>query len=333
MNLLLAKAGEPHTPLGHVLDKSLLDVGIIGDFTMQISTMVLGAILLVFLLGRSAKRIQTGSEAEGNQRYITKGRFNQLIEAIIVYLKDVMIEPVMGEKDTKRYLPFLLSLFFFVLTMNLLGIIPLPDVQNIIGKIFDGSTFLGMKMDDHFAVIGGTPTSNINITLGLAIVSFVLIQIHSYRELGILGWLDHLTCGLCRGPKFLLLVVPVVFVVELAGVFIKPIALAIRLFANMVGGHVLLATLLLFGSDFMLRGASPGTVAAISILSGVAAVLITFLEIFVAFLQAFIFMFLTAVFISLMSHGDDHEHDHEHDSEPISPPFHENHEGAVKAAH
>ena len=333
MNLLLAKAGEPHTPLGHVLDKTMLDVGVIGDFTMQMTTMIMGAILLVFLLSRAAKKIQTGSKAEGNERYITKGRFNQLIEAIIVYLRDVMIEPVMGEKDTKRYLPFLLSLFFFVLTMNLLGIIPLPDVQNIIGKIFDGRTFLGLKMDDHFAVIGGTPTSNINITLGLATISFVLIQIHSYRELGILGWLDHLTCGLCRGPKFLLLVVPVVFVVELAGVFIKPIALAIRLFANMVGGHVLLATLLLFGSDFMLRGASPGAVTAISLLSGGAAVLITFLEIFVAFLQAFIFMFLTAVFISLMSHGDEHDHDHEHDSEPISPPFHENHDGAVKAAH
>ncbi|MEC8734264.1 MAG: F0F1 ATP synthase subunit A, partial [Planctomycetota bacterium] len=129
-----------------MLDKTLLDVGVIGDLTMQMTTMVMGAILLVFLLSRSAKRIQTGSEAEGNERYITKGRFNQLIEAIIVYLRDVMIEPVMGEKDTKRYLPFLLSLFFFILTMNLLGIIPLPDVQNIIGKIFDGQTFFGLKM-------------------------------------------------------------------------------------------------------------------------------------------------------------------------------------------
>ena len=93
---------------------------------------------------------------------------------------------------------------------------------------------------------------------------------------------------------------PVIFVVELAGVFIKPVALAIRLFANMVGGHVLLATLLLLGSTFMDEGSSPGVVAGVSVVSGIAAVLITFLELFVAFLQAFIFMFLTAVFISLI---------------------------------
>ena len=330
MNLLLAASGEAHTPLGHVSDKELLDVGIIGTFSMQIATMVLGAIILVILLTRTAKRIQTGPDSEGNERYITKGRFSQLIESIIVYLRDVMIEPVMGKKDTKRYLPFLLSLFFFVLTMNLMGMIPLPDMQNIIGKIFDGSSIFGLKLDDHFAVIGGTPTSNINITAGLALISFVLIQIHSFRELGILGWLDHLTCGTWRMPWYLWFVVPVIFIVELAGVFIKPIALAIRLFANMVGGHVLLATLLLFGSDFMARGVSPGAVTAISLVSAGAAVVITFLELFVAFLQAFIFMFLTAVFISLMSH-DHEEHDHEH--EPPQPPFHENSEGALQPAH
>ena len=318
MTFLLASSGEAHTPLGHVLDKELLDVGIIGNVTMQMWTLLLGAILLVILMLLSAKKIQTGSESQGNERFITKGRFSQVIEVIVLYLRDVMIEPVMGKKDTKRYLPFLLSLFFFVLTMNLMGMIPLPDVQNIIGKFTIG--------DDHWAVIGGTPTSNINITVALAIISFVLIQIHSFRELGILGWLDHLTCGLTKGPKFLLLVVPVVFVVELAGVFIKPIALAIRLFANMVGGHVLLATLLLFGADFMNRGASTGAVTAISLVSGAAAVLITFMELFVAFLQAFIFMFLTAVFISLMSHHDDHEEHESHDAHGES-------EGSLQPAH
>ena len=315
MNLLLAASGEVHTPLGHVLDKQLIDVGIIGSVSMQLVTLVLGTILLLILMSGVAGKIKTGSESEGNERYITKGRFSQVIEVIVAYLRDTILEPVMGKKDTRRYLPFLLSLFFFILTMNLLGLIPLPDVQNIIGKF---------TMDnDHWAVVGGTPTSNINITFSLALVSFVLIQIHSFRELGFLGWLDHLTCGLGKGPKFLYLVIPVVFVVEFAGVFIKPIALAIRLFANMVGGHVLLATLLLFGADFMNRGASPGAVTAISLVSAGAAVLITFMELFVAFLQAFIFMFLTAVFISLMSHHDE-EHDHEH---------HDESEGALQPSH
>ncbi|HAW95854.1 MAG TPA: ATP synthase F0 subunit A [Phycisphaerales bacterium] len=313
MNYLLAAAGEKHTPLGHVLDKEILDVGMIGNISMQMVTMLLGVVLLLIILPRAAKAIQTGPESEGYERYVTKGRLSQLIEVIALYLRDVMLEPVMGEKDTRKYFPFLMTMFFFILMMNLLGLIPLPDVQNIIGKFTMG--------DDHWSVIGGTPTSNINITIALAIVSFVMIQIHSFRELGILGWLDHLTCGLTKGPKFLLVVVPVIFVVELAGVFIKPVALAIRLFANMVGGHVLLATLLLLGSTFMHEGASPGVVAGVSVVSGIAAVLITFLELFVAFLQAFIFMFLTAVFISLMSHHDEHDDEHAHE-EGASQPAH-----------
>lgn len=289
-----------HTPLGHVLDQELLDVGIIGSVSMQIVTLLFGAALLLYMMPRIAKRISTGPSEEGNERYVTKGRIAQIVEVICLYLRDEMLMPVMGEKNTKKYFSLLMSLFFFVLVMNLLGLVPLPDLQNIIGKFGWG--------DDHWSVIGGTPTSNINITAGLALVSFVVIQIHSYKELGILGWLDHLTCGLMKGSKMLWPVVPIIFVVEIAGIFIKPAALAIRLFANMVGGHVLLATLLLFGAEYLNAGLSGWAVGAISLVSGIAAVLITFMELFVAFLQAFIFMFLTAVFISLMSHSEE-EHD------------------------
>jgi F-type H+-transporting ATPase subunit a len=89
------------------------------------------------------------------------------------------------------------------------------------------------------------------------------------------------------------------------------VALAIRLFANMFAGHTLMAVLLSFG--VMAGKAGMGTlgIASVSLVSGGAAVLIMFLELFVAFLQAFIFMFLTAVFISLLSHHDEaHEHEH-----------------------
>ena len=315
MNLLLASSGEKHTPLGHVQDKhhidvgELLNVGIIGSVSMQMLTMILGAILLLLIMPMVAKRIATGPASEGNDRYVTKGRLSQIIEVMVLYLRDEMITPVMGEKQARKYFPFLMSLFFFILTMNLLGLVPLPDIQNIIGKFAFN--------DDHWAVIGGTPTSNINITVGLALISFIVIQFHSFRELGILGWLDHLTCGLTRGPIFLWLIVPVILVVEVASVFIKPAALAIRLFANMVGGHVLLATLLLFGSEFFYE-VSTGGLAAIVAVSGIAAILITFMEVFVAFLQAFIFMFLTAVFISLMSHEEHEEHDAEHESHEMN---------------
>ena len=185
----------------------------------------------------------------------------------------------------------------------------MPDVQNLIGGLIDPKF-------SHFAVVGGTATSNIAVTTSLALVSFIIIQIHSFKELGFLGWLDHLTCGLTKGSKGLLFVVPLVFLVELAGVFIKPAALAIRLYANMLGGHILMATLLLFGTQAMSAGLGPVGWGSVTLVSGIFAVLLFFLELFVAVLQAFIFMFLTAVFISLMSHEEHDEEDHQaHDEE------------------
>ena len=146
------------------------------------------------------------------------------------------------------------------------------------------------------------------MTAGLAIISFVVIQFHAFKSLGLGGWAKHLTGG---APLYLL---PLMLPLEFMGMFIKPTALAIRLFANMVGGHTMLAVLTMFGmmtfeatSSWLLTG----TIEAVSV---IAAVVISFLELFVAFLQAFIFMLLTAVFIAQMSHhGDTHE---EHALEP-----------------
>ena len=321
MNLVLA-AGDP---LSHVKDKPhthtldifggsegngitawLYDLGEIGSVTIQTVALVLGTALLLWIMFGVTKRIRTGSESEGNERYITKGRIAQLVEVVMLYLRDQLIVPVLGEKQTRRYMPLLMTLFFFILTMNLIGMVPLEDFQSLIGYAIWG------EEGSHFAIVGGTATSNISVTLMLALVSFVVIQIHSFRELGFMGWLDHLTCGLMKGPKGLWAVVPIIFVVEIAGVFIKPAALAIRLFANMFGGHILLATLLLLPTN--LQGTmdfGDGALFGLSLVNGLFAVMITFLELFVAFLQAFIFMFLTAVFISLMSH-EEHEHE-EHD--------------------
>jgi F-type H+-transporting ATPase subunit a len=130
--------------------------------------------------------------------------------------------------------------------------------------------------------------------------------------LGIKGWAHHLTGG---APLFLL---PIMLPVELLGLFIKPTALAIRLFANMVAGHTLMAVLASFGTMALLATENWLTSGAISLVSIIAAIPISFLELFVAFLQAFIFMFLTTVFIGQMTHH--HEEDHEHDHEPAAVP-------------
>jgi F-type H+-transporting ATPase subunit a len=284
-------------PLNHVVDLFLA-----GPLTMQTITVVVVSVVFVLTMMYVAKAIATGPESEGNERYITKGRLAQMVEAMIVYLRDDMLSPVMGAETTRKFLPFLMTVFFFILFQNIFGLIPLIDIQHLVGL--------------HETWLGGTATGNLMVTGALAFVAFIAIEIHGFKELGIKGWLLHCTGGLVPGPIYLLPVALLVFVVELAGHFIKPAALAIRLFANMVAGHTLMAVLLGFGAMAAKGGMSPIGWGSITLVSGIAAVAITFLELFVAFLQAFIFMFLTAVFISLLSHHEEHaEHEAAHELE------------------
>jgi F-type H+-transporting ATPase subunit a len=304
---LLAASDDPTSHVRDVIYN-------VGGLPITLHTITLVVVSVIFLLAMmyAAKRIATGPASEGNERYITKGRFAQLIEALTLYLRDEMLVPVMGAQTARRYLPYLLSLFFFILFINVFGLIPFADIQHLLGL--------------HYPVFGGTATASITVTAALAIVSFIVIQAHAIRELGIKGFLLHLTGGLMPGPIYLLPVVAIVFVVELLGLFIKPAALAIRLFANMVAGHTLMAVLIGFGAAVAKQGAGPIGVGGVSIITGIAAILITFLELFVAFLQAFIFMFLTAVFISLMSHHDeDHHEEHSEGHTSVEGEVHPQH--------
>ncbi len=310
--MFLLAAAEP---TDHVVD--LLNPGGIPLLTTHTITLVGVSIVFVLAMIHAANRIATGPASEGNERYITKGRFAQVVEAITLYLRDQMLVPVLGESATRRYLPYLMTLFFFILFLNVFGLIPFADLQHLLGL--------------HDTFFGGTATASITVTGALALVAFVVIQVHSFKELGLKGFLQHMTGGLVPGPLYLMPVVAIVFVVEIMGLFIKPAALAIRLFANMVAGHTLMAVLLSFGKMVADQGMGTGGVAVVSLVTGGAAVAITFLELFVAFLQAFIFMFLTAVFLSLMSHHEEHHEEHAHDE-------HHAHEGdahvqAVPAHH
>ena len=147
------------------------------------------------------------------------------------------------------------------------------------------------------------------VTAALATVAFFVINIAGIRELGAWEYCKHLTGG---APWYVaILMVPI----EILSTFIKPIALALRLFANMTAGHILVATLFMFVGMGLKAGVLIGS--GVTLVSSVAAIAIYFLELFVAFLQAFVFMFLTAVFIGQLAHHgehhDDHAHDHEHD--------------------
>ncbi|MBI69471.1 MAG: ATP synthase F0 subunit A [Phycisphaerae bacterium] len=287
-------------PIHHILDKPVSGAEHITLFgkpaiTIHMVSLLIAAIVAFIVLRIAARNIAIGREEEGTDRYLTSGKLSSIIEVISLYMRDNVIKPVLGH-ETAKFLPYLLSLFFFILTCNLLGMIPFMDMQVTTAK-------LGWGSEVDWAVFGGTATSNLGVTLGLGIVSFIVIQIHAFKSLGLGGWAHHLTGG---APLYLL---PIMLPIELMGIFIKPAALAIRLFANMVAGHTMLAVLMMFG---MLAFKATGNwvlTGGVELISTIAAVCISFLELFVAFLQAFIFMFLTTVFIGQMSHHDD-EHGH-----------------------
>ncbi len=281
-------------PLGHVVDKPLIgggDTPVI--LTLHMVTLFVATLLTMWVLSRAAKAISTGPESQGNDRYITKGSIAQMIEVLCLYLRDKVVKPQLGA-DTDRFIPYLWTVFFFILFNNLLGLIPLLDLQHLIG--------LALFNDSHWAVVGGTATGNIAVTAALALIAFIIIQVNGIRQNGLVGYLKHYTGG---APMALW---PIMIPVEILGTFIKPFALAIRLFANMVAGHTLLATLLMF-TKMSLEGVGILGGAPITLVAIVSAIAITFLELFVAFLQAYVFMFLVTVFIAQLSH---HHHDEVH---------------------
>lgn len=269
------------------------------------TNMVLSALILLFVGLLVAKAVSTGDESQGHWRFVTKSRFAHMVEVICGYLRESTVRPLLHER-TNKFMPFLWTLFFFILVNNLLGLIPILDIHNIIaGKMAPD------VVAQHKAFIGGTATQSIWVTGALAIIAGLMINWAGIRELGLGGYLKHLTA---ESPIF---VWPIIIPIEIMGTFIKPIALAIRLFANMTAGHILVAVLLGFAAQgFLSAGDNPILGIFVGLVSSLGIIAIYFLELFVAFLQAFVFMFLTTVFISLLAHHGDHDHDHAHEGHP-----------------
>jgi len=217
-------------PLGHTLDKELLGSGLFA-LTMNTLTLFLGGFLWLWIMNVAANAIATGPESSGHERYVTRGRLAQVVEVVVLYLRDNIIKPQLGP-DTRKFMPFLLSLFFFIWVNNLLGLVPLLDLQHLIGLLWG---------DPKFAVIGGTPTGRLATNAALALVAFILWHWNGIKSNGVGGWLHHFLGG---APWYL---APIMIPVEIIGTIVKPAALVIRLFANMTAGHVLLAAIITAG--------------------------------------------------------------------------------------
>ncbi len=258
---------ELDTPFGHITLPVLPSFTVGGvTFDMSLSKHVVflwvAALLLCLVAALVARK--------NSRREVPRG-FGNLVEVFIVFVRDEIVLPNMGTAGLK-YLPYLLTTFFYILLMNLLGLIP----------------------------YGASATGNVNVTAGLALIAFVMIQVSGIRAQGVKHYLAHLTGGVHWSLW------PIMVPIEILGLFTKPFALCIRLFANMTGGHIVLVSLI--GLIFIFRS------YIIAVAPAGFVVAINFLEIFVAVLQAYIFTMLTALFMGLgmqaEGHGEAEGHGH-----------------------
>lgn len=207
--------------------------------------------------------------ARRNSRRQVPTGFGNLFEMLVVFVRDEIVVANMGPAGL-RYASYILTTFFFILCMNLLGLLP----------------------------YGAAATGNINVTAGLAIIAFLMIQVAGIRSQGLGHYIAHLTGGVHWSLW------PIMIPIEILGLFTKPFALAMRLFANMLGGHIVIVSLI--GLIFIFRSYIVA-VAPIGFVVG-----IDLLELFVAVLQAYIFVMLTALFMGLGIQAAEEHGDHGH---------------------
>jgi len=234
------------------------------SLTRNVVQMILGLSLFVWVMLRIAKRYKSGvgvtSAPRGSQ---------SLFEPVVTFVRDEVAIPNLGDSHEK-YLPFLLTIFFFILINNLVGLIP-------------GSANV---------------TGNIAFTFIFGVIAFVVILAssnkhywgHIFNPPGVPGWVKGI-------------LVPV----EVLGVFTKPFALIIRLFANMVAGHIIIICLI--SLIFIFANLNIAVGWGVSPVSIAFTIFIYFIEVLVAFIQAFIFAMLTAVFIGQAREGAHHHED------------------------
>jgi F-type H+-transporting ATPase subunit a len=223
---------------------------------------VVAAIILIAVFVPLARRVKTGEAP--------RGRFWNLFEAMVMFIRDQIARPTIGSQDADKFAPFLMTAFFFVLVCNLLGLVPWA----------------------------GSPTGALATTGTLALFTLLTVILAGSLKLGPIGFwkaqVPHMELPLAIG----IVLRPMIFAIEVLGLLIKHFVLAMRLLANMLAGHVVLAVIV----AFIL--ASWGTIAWFGVMpaSIFGAVALSLLELFVAFLQAYIFTFLSGLFIGMAVH-------------------------------
>ncbi len=259
------KLNEDGKVISTRLDEKVYDFSL----TRNVVQMILSLILLVWLMLSVAKSYAKGHGVVS----APKGKQN-LVEVLVAFVRDEVARPNLGHK-ANQYLPYLLTVFFFILINNLTGLI--PGTANVSG--------------------------NITFTVVLGLISFIVIIASSNK---------HYWGHIFNPPGVPGFVKPILVLVEFLSVFIKPFALIIRLFANMVAGHIIIICLI--SLIFIFAQINPAIGWGASPISIAFTIFIYFIELLVAFLQAFIFTVLTAVFVGQAFEGGHPEDGHADDA-------------------
>jgi len=230
------------------------------------------------------------------ERLVPSG-FMGVIEMAVEFIRDSIVQPNVGSKWVMTWAPLLLTLFFFILGANLIGVIPVFDVLSLLNH-----TVLHAPEESFFAQVlhgGTTATGNFNVTAALASIVFFAIIVAGSRAH---GFVKHWKNMIPHGLPFLIyfLLIPI----EIMGMFVRPFALTMRLAANMTGGHIAILAILSFVFIFAeLAGQAAVGIGVGAVLSLPLAVGISALELIVILVQAYVFTLLTAVFIGMAIHA------------------------------
>ena len=225
---------------------------------------LVAAVMMILIFVPLARFIATGRPP--------RGKIWNLFEAMLLFIRDEVARPAIGKKDADRFLPYIWTVFFFILFCNLLGLIPWA----------------------------GSPTGAFGCTLVLASMTFLTVIGAGMMRFGpvgfVIGQVPHMELPLVMA----VLIKPMVLAIELFGMLIKHFVLSVRLLANMFAGHLVLAVILGFIAATAEQHVAIWSGVMLSSIFGALA--ISMLELFVAFLQAYIFAFLSALFIGMAVH-------------------------------
>jgi F-type H+-transporting ATPase subunit a len=243
------------------LDANGTEIGKPIDFsiTKVVAELFLSVIILFWVF------ISMAVKATKNRDKAPSGIQN-LLEPVIIFVRDQVARPTIGDKKYEKYMPFLLTLFFFILLENIIGLIPIPP-------------------------FGANVTGNISITMALALFTFAITTFSGNKHY----WKEIYNPDV---PWWLKFPIPLMPIVELTGVITKPFVLMVRLFANMMAGHMIITVfvslIFIFGS---LMGAGAGF--GVSPLSIAFSVFIMLLDVLVSFIQAYVFTLLSSLYIGM----------------------------------